>query len=88
MKKNLIKGYRVALGYTQSQMAEKLNLSTNSYSDKEKGKRTFTATEIKKYWEILEDNKIKADVKEIFLINYYSYYRYVGWLNGDMSSEY
>ncbi|MBC8708733.1 helix-turn-helix transcriptional regulator [Staphylococcus pseudintermedius] len=50
MKKNLIKGYRVALGYTQSQMAEKLNLSTNSYSDKEKGKRTFTATEIKKYW--------------------------------------
>lgn len=66
VNKNLIKGYRVALGFTQSQMAEKLSLSTNSYSDKEKGKRTFTATEIKKYCEILEDNKIDVDVKEIF----------------------
>ncbi|MDW4175345.1 helix-turn-helix transcriptional regulator [Staphylococcus saprophyticus] len=45
-----IAGARARAGkkYTQPYMAEKLNIATSSYSQKENGHREFTATEIEK----------------------------------------
>ena len=49
-----VKEYRVRMGYTQKQIADLLNIKQNSYSDKENGKRGFTANEIKKLKDILK----------------------------------
>lgn len=40
-----LKGYRVMLGLTQSQMADKLNISLQSYNNKETGKTPFNDKE-------------------------------------------
>ena len=42
-----IKEYRVKSGYTQSEVANVLNIKQSSYSRKELGKRAFTTDEIK-----------------------------------------
>ena len=42
-----IKEYRVMNGYTQTEVANILNIKQNSYSNKELGKRAFTIEEIK-----------------------------------------
>ena len=41
-----LKAKRVEYGLTQKDMAEKLNITSNSYSRKETGKKDFTYTEI------------------------------------------
>ncbi|MBF0818603.1 helix-turn-helix transcriptional regulator [Streptococcus acidominimus] len=40
-----LKGYRVMLGLTQSQMADKLSISLQSYNNKETGKTPFNDKE-------------------------------------------
>lgn len=40
-----LKGYRVMLGLTQSQMADKLNISLQSYNNKETKKTPFNDKE-------------------------------------------
>ena len=45
MKPLEIKGARTRLGYTQEQMAEKLNMSVHSYRKKESGDIKFTDRE-------------------------------------------
>ena len=42
-----IKEYRISKGYTQSEIANILNIKQSSYSNKELGKRAFTVEEIK-----------------------------------------
>lgn len=42
---NKIAGYRVHLGMTQKDLANYLNISTQSYSNKENGRRAFNDTE-------------------------------------------
>lgn len=42
-----IKEYRILKGYTQSEIANILNIKQSSYSNKELGRRSFTIEEIK-----------------------------------------
>ncbi|MBP3932055.1 MAG: helix-turn-helix transcriptional regulator [Terrisporobacter sp.] len=42
-----VKEYRLKNGYTQTEIANILNIKQNSYSNKELGKRSFTIEEIK-----------------------------------------
>lgn len=42
-----VKEYRLLNGYTQTEVANILNIKQNSYSNKELGKRAFTIEEIK-----------------------------------------
>ena len=42
-----IKEYRISKGYTQSEIANILNIKQSSYSNKELGRRAFTVEEIK-----------------------------------------
>ena len=42
-----IKEYRILKGYTQSEIANVLNIKQSSYSNKELGRRDFTIEEIK-----------------------------------------
>lgn len=42
-----VKEYRILNGYTQTEIANILNIKQNSYSNKELGKRAFTIEEIK-----------------------------------------
>lgn len=43
--KNVLKGYRTMLGYTQNEMAKLLDISRQSYYMKESGKTPFTDSE-------------------------------------------
>ena len=51
MTRNL-KSFRAKYGLTQMQMAEKLDITTATYSSKENGKKQFTLEEAKKIAEI------------------------------------
>lgn len=52
--KNKIKGYRTMLGLTQKEMAERLNISPQSYYNKENGNVSFKDSE-------------KMEIKEMLL---------------------
>lgn len=49
-----VKEYRLLNGYTQTEIANILNIKQNSYSNKELGKRAFTIEEIKLLKELFE----------------------------------
>ena len=49
-----IKEYRILKGYTQSEIANVLNIKQSSYSNKELGRRDFTIEEIKLLKELFE----------------------------------
>lgn len=49
-----VKEYRILKGYTQTEIANILNIKQNSYSNKELGKRAFTIEEIKLLKELFE----------------------------------
>lgn len=49
-----VKEYRILNGYTQTEIANILNIKQNSYSNKELGKRSFTIEEIKLLKELFE----------------------------------
>ena len=49
-----IKEYRILKGYTQSEIANVLNIKQSSYSNKELGRRDFTIEEIKILKELFE----------------------------------
>lgn len=49
-----IKEYRTLKGYTQSEIANILNIKQSSYSNKELGRRDFTIKEIKLLKELFE----------------------------------
>lgn len=49
-----VKEYRLLNGYTQTEIANILNIKQNSYSNKELGKRAFTIEEIKLLKELFQ----------------------------------
>ena len=49
-----IKEYRILKGYTQSEIANVLNIKQSSYSNKELGRRDFTIEEIKLLKELFD----------------------------------
>ena len=49
-----IKEYRILKGYTQTEIANILNIKQSSYSNKELGRRDFTIKEIKLLKELFE----------------------------------
>lgn len=49
-----IKEYRILKGYTQSEIANILNIKQSTYSNKELGRRDFTIEEIKLLKELFE----------------------------------
>lgn len=49
-----IKEYRILKGYTQTEIANILNIKQSSYSNKELGRRDFTVEEIKILKELFE----------------------------------
>ena len=49
-----IKEYRILKGYTQSEIANILNIKQSRYSNKELGRRDFTIEEIKLLKELFE----------------------------------
>jgi putative transcriptional regulator len=53
VKNNKLKGARVAKGFTQREMAEKIGISAVSYTRKENGDYEFTQNEMKKICKIL-----------------------------------
>lgn len=58
--KRIIAGYRVMLGFTQAELAEKLHISRQSYYMKESGKVPFTDKEKIVIKELV--SRIKPDV--------------------------
>ena len=51
-----LKGKRVEKGYTQAELAKKLNISTYAYNQKENGLSDFRMGEINTILELLECN--------------------------------
>ena len=62
MKFNKLKGARAEKGYSQVEMAEKLEMSVDSYNQKENGKSEFKLSEVKNLLEILD-----KEFNDIFL---------------------
>lgn len=56
-----VKEYRKKKGYTQKELAEKLGIKQNSYSDKENGKRGFNVKEL-----LLLEKILDASISELF----------------------
>ena len=57
-----LKGYRVMLGKTQRDMAKELNISVQSYNNKETGKTALTSFKLKTSYKIYRLTKIKPDI--------------------------
>ena len=62
--KNSLKGYRNMLGFSQTEMCEKIGIGLTSYCMKEQGKRDFNQTEMENIVEVFraEDSNLTMDV--------------------------
>lgn len=63
---NTLKGYRVMLGLTQTAMAKKLDISKQSYNNKETGKTAFTDDERVAIRDMVRDIKPDITIDELF----------------------
>ncbi|MCB8516815.1 helix-turn-helix transcriptional regulator [Enterococcus durans] len=63
---NKVVGYRKMLGYTQKDMAEKFNISRQSYHLKETGKIAFNDREKVKFKKMLQPLFADITVDDIF----------------------
>ncbi|HEM2541002.1 TPA: transcriptional regulator [Streptococcus suis] len=61
-----LKGYRVMLGLTQKNMADKLEISLQSYNNKETGKTPFTDRERLIIREQVREIKPDITIDELF----------------------
>ena len=61
-----LKGYRVMLGLTQKNMADKLDISLQSYNNKETGKTPFNDKEKKTIKTIVAEVKPDITIDELF----------------------
>ncbi len=61
-----LKGYRVMLGLTQQAMADKLDISLQSYNNKETGKTPFNDKEKKAIKTIVAEVKPDITIDELF----------------------
>ncbi len=53
-------------GLTQTEFAEKLGLSIQTYNHKENGIRKFTPAEMNKVYKVLKRNNPKLNMQDIF----------------------
>lgn len=65
-KINKIAGYRVMIGFNQTQMGKVLGISKQAYSCKERGKNQFTDSEKVKLRNFLKDYFPNISVEELF----------------------
>ncbi|MGG9992427.1 helix-turn-helix transcriptional regulator [Streptococcus suis] len=63
---NKLKGYRVMLGLTQQAMADKLDISLQSYNNKETGKTPFNDKEKKAFKIIVSEVEPGITIDELF----------------------
>ena len=63
---NKLRGYRVMLGLTQQQMAEKLKISLQSYNNKELGKTSFKDKERLAIKSMVAEIKPDITIDELF----------------------
>ncbi|GAB2499602.1 transcriptional regulator [Alkalibacterium psychrotolerans] len=61
-----VKGYRVWLGLTQKEMASKLGISRQAYSDKENGKYSFNDREKEIIRDLFKEVSNDITIDEIF----------------------
>ncbi|HEL2650871.1 transcriptional regulator [Streptococcus suis] len=61
-----LKGYRVMLGLTQQAMADKLDISLQSYNNKETGKTPFNDKEKRALKTIVAEVKPDITIDELF----------------------
>lgn len=61
-----LKGYRVMLGLTQQAMADKLEISLQSYNNKETGKTPFNDKERLKIKSMVSEVKPDITIDELF----------------------
>ena len=61
-----LRGYRVMLGLTQQQMADKLKISLQSYNNKELGKTTFNDIERLAIKSMVAEIKPDITIDELF----------------------
>lgn len=61
-----LKGYRVMLGKTQRDMAKELNISVQSYNNKETGKTTFNDREKLAIKTMISEVKSDITIDELF----------------------
>lgn len=64
--KNKVKGYRIMLGLTQQEVANKLNISISSYINKESGRTAFKDNEKMSFKDLLLPYFPNISLEEIF----------------------
>lgn len=64
--KNKVKGYRIMLGLTQQEVANKLNISISSYINKESGRTAFKDNEKMLFKDLLLPYFPNISLEEIF----------------------
>ena len=63
---NRIKSFRALVGWSQKQMAQKLELSETQYRAKENGRYEFTQSEMKSFFEVVKPFKEDLTYEDIF----------------------
>lgn len=66
IKNNVVAGYRVMLSKTQKDMAGYLDISPQSYNNKENGRRSFNDSEKKKIKELFSSQIKLMSYEELF----------------------
>mgnify|MGYP003322710657 CR=1 FL=1 len=62
---NKIKGYRVMVGLTQEEMAQKIGVSLRAFQNKEQGTTNFTLEDLKKIKSVLEEKGLSVLLEEL-----------------------
>ena len=62
-----VRGYRVAYGITQEQMAKQLGVATRTYQRKENGEADFTIKEFRKIYKVFTKYNSKISAGTFFL---------------------
>jgi putative transcriptional regulator len=62
---NKIKGYRVMVGLTQTEIAKKLNMSERTYATKEQNPNKFTINELNQLEVIFNESGLKISKADL-----------------------
>lgn len=65
-KVNKVAGFRAMIGLTQEQMGERLGITKQQYSPKERGVRAFNDSEKEKFKNVLKEYFPEITIDEIF----------------------
>jgi len=62
---NKIKGYRVMIGLTQTEMAKELNMGLRTYITKEQDNSKFTLSELNDIVDVLVKHKLNVKIENL-----------------------